>query len=70
MRLRQAVFVARDLEAGTRELCEILGIEVAYRDPGVGKWGLANVVCPVGDSSGGFSYLERLQLTSEEPAAF
>jgi hypothetical protein len=49
MRLRQCVFVARDLEASRAELCDILGIEVAYRDPGVGKWGLANVVCPVGD---------------------
>ena len=49
MRLRQCVFVARDLEASRAELCDILGINVAYRDPGVGKWGLANVVCPVGD---------------------
>ncbi|MCW5749416.1 MAG: VOC family protein, partial [Alphaproteobacteria bacterium] len=49
MRLRQCVFVARDLEASRAELCDILGIEVAYRDPGVGKWGLANVVCPVGN---------------------
>jgi hypothetical protein len=49
MRLRQCVFVARDLEGSRAELCDILGIEVAYRDPGVGKWGLANVVCPVGD---------------------
>jgi len=49
MRLRQCVFVARDLEASRAELCDILGIDVAYRDPGVGKWGLGNVVCPVGD---------------------
>jgi hypothetical protein len=49
MRLRQCVFVARDLEASRAELCDILGIDVAYRDPGVGKWGLANVVCPVGN---------------------
>ena len=27
----------------------ILGIDVAYRDPGVAKWGLANVVCPTGN---------------------
>ncbi|HJQ56089.1 MAG TPA: VOC family protein [Vineibacter sp.] len=49
MRLRQCVFVARDLESSREELCDILGIEVAYRDPGVGKWGLANVVCPIGN---------------------
>ncbi len=48
MKLRQCVFVCRDLESSNAELCDILGIEVAYRDPGVAKWGLANVVCPTG----------------------
>jgi glyoxalase-like protein len=48
MKLRQCVFVAADLEASSEELCDTLGIEVAYRDPGVAKWGLANVVCPTG----------------------
>ena len=48
MRLRQCVFVARDLESACAELCDVLGIEVAYRDPGVTKWGLVNVVCPTG----------------------
>ena len=48
MKLRQCVFVAKDLESSREELCDILGIEVAYRDPGVAKWGLVNVVCPIG----------------------
>ena len=48
MRLRQCVFVCGDLESSREELCDILGIEVAYRDPGVAKWGLVNVVCPTG----------------------
>ncbi|CAN5916379.1 hypothetical protein BH11PSE3_BH11PSE3_14870 [soil metagenome] len=48
MKIRQCVFVAKDLESSREELCDILGIEVAYRDPGVAKWGLANVVCPTG----------------------
>ena len=48
MKLRQVVFVCKDLESNAKELCETLGIEIAYRDPGVGKWGLANVVCPTG----------------------
>jgi catechol 2,3-dioxygenase-like lactoylglutathione lyase family enzyme len=48
MRLRQCVFVCGDLESTREELCDILGIEVAYRDPGVAKWGLVNVVCPTG----------------------
>ena len=48
MKLRQCVFVCRDLESSRQELCDVLGIDVAYRDPGVAKWGLANVVCPTG----------------------
>ena len=39
MRLRQCVFVCGDLESSREELCDILGIDVAYRDPGVAKWG-------------------------------
>jgi hypothetical protein len=49
MKLRQCVFVASDLERSCEELCDVLGVEVAYRDPGVAKWGLANVVCPTGN---------------------
>jgi hypothetical protein len=48
MRLRQIAFVAEDLKATTEELCDVLGLEVAYRDPGVGKWGLENIVAPIG----------------------
>ena len=48
MKLRQCVFVARDLERSAEELCDVLGLEVAFRDPSVAKWGLANVVCPTG----------------------
>jgi hypothetical protein len=48
MKLRQCVFVAKDLESSREELCDTLGIEVAFRDPGVAKWGLVNVVCPTG----------------------
>ncbi|SJZ32963.1 Glyoxalase-like domain-containing protein [Enhydrobacter aerosaccus] len=70
MKLRQCVFVAEDLESSREELCDVLGIEVAYRDPGVAKWGLANVVCPTGhdfleivsptrDGTSAGRYLER-----------
>jgi hypothetical protein len=48
MKLRQAVFVASELEENARKLTDTLGIEIAHRDPAVGKWGLANVVCPAG----------------------
>ena len=48
MKLRQCVFVCKDLESSSAELCDVLGLDVAYRDPAVAKWGLANVVCPTG----------------------
>ena len=37
MKLRQCVFVCKDLESSREELCDILGIEVAYRDPDQGN---------------------------------
>ena len=49
MKLRQLVLVAADLEAVVGELTSALAIEVAYRDPGVGAFGLVNAVMPVGD---------------------
>jgi hypothetical protein len=64
MKLRQAVFVCKDLERNARELCETLGIEIAYRDPGVAKWGLANVVCPTGHD-----FLEIVSPTQEGTSA-
>ncbi|MDP6352693.1 MAG: VOC family protein [Alphaproteobacteria bacterium] len=48
MRLRQIAFVARALAPAADELCAVLGLEVAYRDPGVGQFGLENVVVPIG----------------------
>jgi len=50
LRLRQIALVARDLEPVVADLCAVLGIEVAYRDPGVGVFGLCNAVMPVGDT--------------------
>jgi hypothetical protein len=64
MKLRQLVFVCKDLESNAKELCETLGIEIAYRDPGVGKWGLANVVCPTGHD-----FLEIVSPTQEGTSA-
>jgi catechol 2,3-dioxygenase-like lactoylglutathione lyase family enzyme len=48
VRLRQVAFVARDLEPVVEALCDVLGIEVAYRDPGVEVFGLRNAVMPLG----------------------
>ena len=50
MRLRQIALAARDLEKTVADLCAVLDLEVAFRDPGVALFGLANAVLPVGDT--------------------
>jgi hypothetical protein len=49
VRLRQAVLVASDLEAVAALLRDGLGLHEPFRDPGVGEFGLANVVFAIGD---------------------
>jgi catechol 2,3-dioxygenase-like lactoylglutathione lyase family enzyme len=48
MRLRQIALVAHDLAAARAEITGVLGLDYAYDDPGVGKYGLRNAVFPVG----------------------
>jgi catechol 2,3-dioxygenase-like lactoylglutathione lyase family enzyme len=48
MRLRQIALVARDLAVARAEISGVLGLDYAYDDPGVGKYGLCNAVFPVG----------------------
>jgi hypothetical protein len=48
VRLRQAVLVARDLEPAYERLRSGLGLGEAFRDPGVGQFGLHNAVCALG----------------------
>jgi hypothetical protein len=50
MRLRQVALVAHHLEPVIADLCGVLGIEVAFRDPAVRQFGLHNAVMPVGDT--------------------
>jgi len=50
MRLRQIALVAQDLEPVVGDLCTTLGIDVGFRDPGVGEFGLHNAVMPIGDT--------------------
>jgi len=50
MRLRQVATVARDLDPVVDDFRAVLGIEVSFRDPGVGEFGLHNAVMPVGDT--------------------
>jgi hypothetical protein len=64
MELRQIALVARDLEPVVEDLCAVLGIEVAHRDPEVRIFGLCNAVMPIGDT-----FLEVASPMSEETAA-
>jgi hypothetical protein len=50
LRLRQVAFVARELEPVVEALCDMLGVEVAFRDPSVEVFGLRNAVMPLGES--------------------
>jgi hypothetical protein len=49
MRLRQIALVAEDLAAAEAAIERQLGVELCFRDPGVGAFGLANALYPVGD---------------------
>jgi hypothetical protein len=49
MRLRQIALVARDLRPVETEICQTLGLEVCYRDPGLSHFGLRHGLYPIGD---------------------
>jgi hypothetical protein len=48
MRLRQIALVSGHLADASEQIKAILGLDYAYDDPGVGKYGLHNAVFPVG----------------------
>jgi hypothetical protein len=50
MRLRQIALVAEDLALVQADITAVLGVDYAYDDPGVGKYGLHNAVFPIGDT--------------------
>ena len=50
LRLRQVCLVAADLARETARIGSTFGLEVCHRDPGVAKYGLENVLFPVGTS--------------------
>src|SRR5258706_3577767 len=64
MRLRQVALVAQNLEPHVAMLKHVLGLEVAYRDPAVGVFGLVNAVFPVGGE-----FLEIVQPVKEDASA-
>lgn len=49
LRLRQIALVAHELAPTVEALRDVLGLEVAYRDPSVAQFGLENAVLPVGN---------------------
>lgn len=49
LRIRQIVLVARELDSTVAALEDVLGLQVAFRDPGVAEFGLHNAVMPIGD---------------------
>jgi Glyoxalase-like domain len=64
VRLRQAVIVAAELEPAAAALRSALSLGEPYRDPGVGAFGLANVVFALGDC-----FLEIISPTQPDTAA-
>jgi len=48
LRLRQICLVAADLARQTELIKAVFGLEECYRDPNVGRYGLENVLFPVG----------------------
>ncbi|MGA0601700.1 VOC family protein [Caulobacter sp. KR2-114] len=70
MRLRQVAIMAHKIAPVAGQLEYVFGLKVAFRDPGVGHFGLANVVMPAGgefievlepirDDASGARYLQR-----------
>jgi len=65
MRLRQIALVAYDLKPVAAQLNAVFGLRVAFRDLAVAKYGLVNVVMPVGGE-----FLEIVQpMTADASAA-
>ena len=64
LRLRQICLVAPELDHAVDALADVLGIEVAWRDGAVAKYGLVNAVMPVGRC-----FLEVVAPTREATAA-
>ncbi len=50
MRIRQIALVTRELAPVVETLEQVLAVEVCFRDPGVGVFGLENALFPIGDT--------------------
>ena len=50
LRMRQICLVAEDLDLIEGRLRGVFDLDVCFRDPGVGRFGLHNFLMPVGNS--------------------
>lgn len=64
LRLRQICLVAGDLAAAEQQIVDVLGVEICFRDPGVGKYGLHNALFAMGGT-----FLEVVSPTRADTAA-
>ena len=68
LHIRQIVLAARDLCTTVAQLQSVLGVNVCYRDPEVGKFGLENALMTIGHE-GDVQFLEVVSPTQENTAA-
>lgn len=64
LRLRQICLVASDLAKVETQIADVLGLEICFRDPGVGKYGLHNALFAMGGT-----FLEVVSPTKPDTAA-
>lgn len=64
LRLRQICLVAENLAPVEEAICEVLGVQVCFRDPAVEKFGLENALFPIGNQ-----FLEVVAPTEANTAA-
>jgi len=64
LRIRQIVFVVRDLATRSRQLAELLALGPPYRDPGVAEFGIDNAVYAFGEQ-----FIELVSPIAEGTAA-
>jgi hypothetical protein len=68
LRIRQIVLAARDLRSTVAQLQAVLGVNVCYHDPEVGKFGLENALMTIGHGSV-VQFLEVVAPIKENTAA-
>jgi hypothetical protein len=68
LHIRQIVLAARDLQSTVAQLQSVLGVNVCYHDPEVGKFGLENALMTIGHEAG-VQFLEVVSPIKENTAA-